>query len=91
MTRKQVCPELERLKFESSSAILEAKRIRLSRDVSIHEDFEMNREGHLRIYALIKHLLAGHDGHACPAGDRPIVNPRKPEPLPRCHKWLSLP
>ena len=51
----------------------------------------MNREGHLRIYALIKHLLAGHDGHACPAGDRPIVNPRKPEPPPRCHKWMSLP
>ena len=24
------------------------------------------------IYDVIKHLLVGHDGNACPAGDRPI-------------------
>jgi hypothetical protein len=77
MTPKHVCAELERLKFESASAFLEARRIRLSRDVSITEDFEMNREGHRRIYALIRHLLVGHDGNACPAGDRPIVSPGK--------------
>ena len=78
------------MRFESTSAFLEAKRIRLSRDVSIREDFEMSREGHRRIYALIRHLLVGHDGNACPAGDRPIVSPSKPEP-PRTYKWLSIP
>jgi len=72
-----MCAELERLKSESASAFFEAKRIRLSRDVSIREDFEMSREGHRRIYALIRHLLVGHDGKACPAGDRPIVSPNK--------------
>jgi len=90
MTPKHVCAELERLRFESASAFLEAKRIRLSRDVSIREDFEMSREGHRRIYALIRHLLVGHDGDACPAGDRPIVSATKPEP-PRTYKWLSIP
>jgi hypothetical protein len=90
MTPKHVCAELERLKFESTSAFLDAKRIRLSRDVSITEDFEMSREGHRRIYALIRHLLVGHDGSACPAGDRPIVSPSQPGPRPRTYKWLSL-
>jgi hypothetical protein len=86
MTPKHACAELERLKFESNSALLEAKRVRLSRDVSIHEDFEMSREGHRRIYALIRHLLVGHDGNACPAGDRPIVSASKSEPPPRTYK-----
>ena len=89
MTPKHVCAELERLKFESTSAFLEAKRIRLSRDVSIREDFEMSREGHRRIFALLRHLLVGHDGNACPAGDRPIVSPSKPEPplALRSRRW----
>ena len=91
MFQKNVCAELERLKFESSSAFLEARRIRLSRDVSITEDFELNREGHRRIYALIRHLLVGHDGNACPAGDRPIVSPTEPQPPPRACKWLPVP
>lgn len=91
MALKHACAELERLKSEFTSAFLEARRIRLSRDVSIHEDFEMSREGHRRIYALIRHLLIGHDGNACPAGDRPIVSPTNPAPPPRAYRWLSLP
>jgi hypothetical protein len=79
MTAKPVCRELERFKHEAASAFLEANRIRISRDVSIYEDAELCREGNRRIYALIKHLLVGHDGGACPAGDRPIVRATKPE------------
>jgi hypothetical protein len=74
-----MCGELGRLKRQAASAVLAAKRIRLSRDVSIYEDAELCREGHRRICALIVHLLVGHDGHACPAGDRPIVTATKPE------------
>ena len=79
MTAKIRCKELDLLKRAAASAILEAKRIRLSRDVSIYEDAELCRDGHRRIYALIKHLLVGHDGSACPAGDQPIVTATKPE------------
>jgi hypothetical protein len=82
MMAKPVCRELERFKHEFAAAFLEAKRIRLSRDVSIYEDAELCREGNQRIYALIKHLLVGHDGGACPAGDRPIVRATKPELRP---------
>jgi hypothetical protein len=73
------CKEFDLLKRAAASAILEAKSIRLSRDVSIYEDAELCREGHRRIYALINHLLVGHDGSACPASDRPIVTAAKPE------------
>jgi|HubBroStandDraft_2_1064218.scaffolds.fasta_scaffold383429_2 hypothetical protein len=78
-----MCNELDRLRRHTASALLEAKQIRLSRDVSIYEDTELCREGHRRIYALIIHLLVGHDGHACPAGDRPIVTATAPE------LWMS--
>jgi hypothetical protein len=81
MTVKITCEELDRIKQDAASAFLEAKRIRLSRDVSIYEDAELSREWHRRIHALIKHLLVGHDGKACPAGDRPIVRAAKPEML----------
>ena len=74
-----MCDELDRLRCQAASALLAAKRIHLSRDVSIYEDAERCREGHRRICALIVHLLLGHDGHACPAGDRPIVTAIKPE------------
>jgi len=90
MTPKLVCEELERLRREYASALFEAKKIRLSRDVSISEDFELNREGHRRIYALIRHLLVGHDGSACPAGDRPIVRASKSDLTPRRYNWLSV-
>jgi hypothetical protein len=73
------CKEFDLLKRAAASAILEAKSIRLSRDVSIYEDADLCREGHRRIYALINHLLVGHDGSACPASDRPIVTAAKPE------------
>jgi hypothetical protein len=79
MAARFMCKELDRFRCEGASAPLAAKRIRLSRDVSIYEDVELCREGHRRIYALIIHLLVGHDGHACPAGDRPIVTATKPE------------
>jgi hypothetical protein len=79
MTAKIRCKELDMLKRAAASAILEAKRIRLSRDISIYEDAELCREGHRRIYVLINHLLVGHDGRACPASDRPIVTATKPE------------
>jgi hypothetical protein len=74
-----MCNELDRFRRHAASALLEAKRIRLSRDVSIYEDAELCREGHRRIYALIIHLLVGHEGHPCPAGDRPIVTATTPE------------
>lgn len=67
------CKELEAHRREVERAYREAARIRMSEDISIHEDFELAASGHKRIYALIQHLLAGHDGEPCPAGDRPIV------------------
>jgi len=79
MTAKIKCNELDLLKCAATLAILEAKRTRLSRDVSIYEDAELCRDGHRKIYALINHLLVGHDGSACPASDRPIVTAAKPE------------
>jgi hypothetical protein len=79
MTAKIRCKELDLLQRAAASAILEAKRIRLSRDVSIYEDAELSRERHRRIYTLIKHLLVGHDGSACAAADRPIVTAATPE------------
>lgn len=74
MGRKVECQELERHRREVQSAYREASRIRLSEDISLHEDFELSSSGHRRIYALIKHLLVGHDGGPCPAGERPIVS-----------------
>jgi len=78
VTAKIRCTELD-LFQRAASAILEAKRIRLSRDASIYQDAELCRERHRRIYALIKHLLVGHDGSACPAADRPMVTAATPE------------
>jgi hypothetical protein len=77
------CEALNQLRSEAMAALCEAKKIRRSRDVSIQEDAELSRESHRRIDALIKHLLAGHDGLPCPAGDRPIVGP---EPVTPYHK-----
>jgi hypothetical protein len=73
MTATAKCEALEGLRSDAVAALCEAKKIRRSRDVSIYEDAELSRESHRRIDALIKHLLAGHDGLPCPAGDRPIV------------------
>jgi len=73
MAPKAHCEALERLRSEAASALLEARRIRRSRDVSIHEDARLSREGQQKVQELIKHLLVGHGGEPCPAGDRPIV------------------
>jgi hypothetical protein len=78
MTAKITCEELDRFKRDAASAFLKAKKTRFSRDVSIYEDAEFCGEWHRRIYALIGHLLVGHEGNACPAGDRPIVSAKKP-------------
>lgn len=46
------------------------------------EDAELTRTEHKKIDALVRHLLAGHDGGPCPAGDRPIVGePKRSELL----------
>jgi hypothetical protein len=74
MTTKPLCEELNKLNAEAIAAFAEAKRIRRQRDVSFHEDAELSRDGHRRIDALVKHLLAGHDGEPCPNGDRPIIS-----------------
>jgi hypothetical protein len=64
MTAKIRCKELDLLQRAAASAILEAKRIRLSRDVSIYEDAELSREGHRRIYTLLSicssDMMAAH-------------------------------
>lgn len=70
-----MCAELERLKRDAGQVLREIKNIRRSRDVSFQEDAELNRRKHESIHAVLKHLLVGHDGKPCPAGDRPIVRP----------------
>lgn len=70
------CEELDQFRRDAAAALLEAKKIRRTRDLTIYEDAELSRESRRRIDALIKHLLAGHDGNPCPAGDRPIVKGR---------------
>lgn len=78
MTAKSSCEQLDQLKRDVVSALLEAKCLRMSRDVSIQEDAQLSREAYKKADALIKHLLAGHDGKPCPAGDRPIVSATEP-------------
>lgn len=72
------CEALSRIKCEAASALLEARRIRRSKDLSFKEDAELSREEHRRIDELLKHLLVGHDGSPCPAGDRPVVSATRP-------------
>jgi hypothetical protein len=78
-----MCEELKTLKHDVVRVFREVKRIRRSRDVSFYEDAELNREKHKSINAVLKHLLVGHDGKPCPAGDRPIVRLAKPTQLLR--------
>ena len=65
-----MCEELARLKADAAAAFAEGKRVRRERDVSFREDAELSREAHRRADAMLKHLLVGHDGKPCPAGDR---------------------
>jgi hypothetical protein len=78
MPAKQPCEELNRIKLEAIAAFHSAKKTRRSRDLSFHEDVELSRDEHRKIDALLKHLLSGHDGHPCPAGDRPIIGIGEP-------------
>ena len=70
---KHKCEELELLRQEVKIAGLEAGRTdRFSRYGAAERQKEVDR----KIDVLMKHLLAGHDGKPCPAGDRPIVKAR---------------
>ena len=71
---KCMCTELDALKREAVQVFREVKRIRRSKDVSFYEDAELNDEKHKSVNAVLKHLLVGHEGKPCPAGDRPIVS-----------------
>lgn len=68
-----MCLELDHLKREAVQVSREVRKIRRSRDVSFYEDAELNGNKFKSINAIIRHLLVGHDGKPCPAGDRPIV------------------
>jgi hypothetical protein len=69
-----MCAELDALKREAVHMSREVRRIRRSRDLSFYEDAELNGKKHKSINAVIRHLLVGHEGRPCPAGDRPIVS-----------------
>ena len=73
-----MCTELEALKHEAVQVFREVRKIRRSKDVSFYEDAELNEEKHKSINAVLKHLLVGHEGKPCPAGDRPIVSVTRP-------------
>jgi hypothetical protein len=69
-----MCAELDALKREAVHVSREVRKIRRSRDLSFYEDAELNGKKHKSINAVIRHLLVGHEGRPCPAGDRPIVS-----------------
>jgi hypothetical protein len=68
-----MCEKLDSLKREAVHVFREVRNVRRSKDLSFYEDAELNGERHKSINAVIKHLLVGHEGKPCPAGDRPIV------------------
>jgi hypothetical protein len=70
-----MCEELNALKRAAVRVLRESREIRRLRDVSFYEDAELNREKDKSVNAVLRHLLVGHDGKPCPAGDRPIVRP----------------
>jgi hypothetical protein len=76
-----MCDKLQSLKREAVLVIREVRKIRRSRDVSFLEDAELNSKKHQSLNAVLKHLLAGHAGKPCPAGDRPIVRIEKASQL----------
>jgi hypothetical protein len=90
MGPKVVCEEHNRLRDEAVKAVLEAKRIRWSNDLSFYQDSELSRDEHKKIDALLKHLLVGHDGKPCPSGDRPIVTTFNPRDYARHTQSRSL-
>jgi hypothetical protein len=86
-----MCTELEALKREAVHVFREVKKIRRSRDVSIYEDVELNGAKHKSVNAVLKHLLIGHGGKPCPAGDRPIVSPYPVRGSQSHGSWMSWP
>jgi hypothetical protein len=78
MPTNQPCEELNRIRLAAIAAFHSAKETRRSRDLSFQEDVELSRDEHRKVDELLKHLLSGHDGHPCPAGDRPIVGVMPP-------------
>ena len=82
MAAKTHCEALDQILREADSTFREAREVRRSKDLSFYEDGELTRGEHKKIDNLVKHLLAGHDGKPCPAGDRPIVGePKRAELL----------
>lgn len=82
MAAKTHCEALDRILREADSTFRLAREIRRAKDLSFYEDGELTRGEHKKIDNLVKHLLAGHDGKPCPAGDRPIVGePKRAELL----------
>jgi len=73
MPTDQPCEELNRIRLEAVAAFEAARATRRSRDLSFQEDVELSRDEHRKIDDLLKHLLSGHHGLPCPAGDRPII------------------
>jgi hypothetical protein len=78
-----MCQELETLKLKAAQVLRTVKKIRRSRDVSFYEDAQLVHEKHNSLNAVLKHLLVGHEGKPCPAGDRPIVSLAKAAQLRR--------
>jgi len=78
MPTKHPCEELNRIKLAAVAAFHSAKETRRSRDLSFQEDVELSRDEHRKVDELLKHLLSGHEGLPCPAGDRPIVGMTRP-------------
>jgi hypothetical protein len=82
MAAKIQCEALNQILREAVSTFREAREIRRSKDLSFNEDSELTRGEHKKIDALVNHLLAGHEGKPCPAGERPIVGePKRAESL----------
>jgi len=77
MATRLRCEFLDQIRQEIVSTFQEARKIRRSKDLSFSEDAELTRGEHKKIDELVRHLLAGHDGEPCPAGDRPIVSGAK--------------
>jgi hypothetical protein len=66
------CEELEQLRREATFAGLRTRRPDRFGQLGAAE---LQKEAERTIDALIQHLLVGHNGKPCPAGDRPIVKP----------------
>src|SRR5258707_7672282 len=71
-----MCEDLTALRRNAARVLREVKRIRRSRDVPFFEDAALNQAKHSSLHLVLKHLMIGHNGQPCPAGPRPVVNPK---------------